>query len=74
MTREQFKNSGTLSELSSEVFNLIKKIIKQYDQEERDLIKNKFRSHGISGITPQQFFVLRVVHRRRNPETLRQIH
>ena len=61
MNEESSESSGTISELCNEIFNYIKKIQKQYEQRERDIIKHQFRSHGISGITPPQFFVLRVL-------------
>ena len=57
LSNNSSKNSGTISDLSSEIFNLVKKIKKQFEQFERNL----FRIHGISGLTPPQFFILRIL-------------
>ncbi len=61
MANKSSKSKKTFSELYDEISDNIKKLSKQFEHKERDLIKHQFRSHGISGITPQQFFILRVL-------------
>ena len=57
MSKKALNSKGTLSDLSSEIFNLIKKIGWEFDQNERELI----RTHSISGVTPPQLFILRIL-------------
>ncbi|MFW9946220.1 MAG: MarR family winged helix-turn-helix transcriptional regulator [Candidatus Odinarchaeota archaeon] len=49
------KSKETLLDLVSNISNLILRLAKQFEQEDR----NHFRFHGIEGITPPQLFVLR---------------
>ena len=57
MSKKAPNSKGTLSDLSSEIFNLIKKIGWEFDNNERKLI----RTHSISGVTPPQLFILRIL-------------
>lgn len=61
MSKNLPKNNGTIFDLSSEIFDLIKKIKKQLDQKDRKLANKISRMHGISEITPPQIFVLRLL-------------
>ncbi len=51
------KNRESLLDISIEIRDLISKISKIFDQNER----NSFRSHGIQGLTPPQLFLLRML-------------
>ena len=63
MTKNFPKNNGTISDLSSEILDLIKKIKKQFDQKDRELAGKISRMSGIDNITPPQLFVLRILWR-----------
>lgn len=49
--------SKSLIELTMNITDLIRKLGKQFDQNDRNLI----RFHGIQGITPPQLFILRML-------------
>ncbi|MFX1339763.1 MAG: MarR family winged helix-turn-helix transcriptional regulator [Promethearchaeota archaeon] len=51
------KKSKSLIDLTTNITDLIRKLGKQFDQNDRDLI----RFHGIQGITPPQLFILRML-------------
>jgi len=51
------KKIKSLIDLTTNITNLIRKLGKQFDQNDRDLI----RFHGIQGITPPQLFILRML-------------
>ena len=51
--------SKTLIDLTANITALIRRLGKQIDQNDRDLL----RFHGIQGITPPQLFVLKVLWR-----------
>ncbi len=57
LSDKTYKINKTLSDLSSEIFDLIKKIKSQFDHHERNLI----RTHYIDGVTPPQLFILRIL-------------
>ena len=56
MSKKSVKNKS-LIDLTTNITDLIRKLGKQFDQNDRNLI----RFHGIQGITPPQLFVLRML-------------
>ncbi|MFX0025559.1 MAG: MarR family winged helix-turn-helix transcriptional regulator [Candidatus Hermodarchaeota archaeon] len=50
-----FKSKETLLGLVSNISNLILRLARQFEQEDR----NHLRFHGIEGVTPPQLFILR---------------